>query len=85
MLARKRNRILMTVLLKPGQRLDQERRIKKTDDSPTPLMSAMDMARFSRPSNMVTIQLRKIGMAVQIPAPPKQMKAYLETHELSFV
>ena len=75
----------MTVLLKPGQGLDQERRIKKNDDSPTPLMSAMEMALFSRPSNMVTIQLRKIGMAVQIPAPPKQMKAYLGTHELSFV
>jgi hypothetical protein len=37
----------------------------------------MAMARFSRPLNIVTIQLRNIGTAVHIPAPPKQMNAYL--------
>jgi hypothetical protein len=36
-------------------------------------MMAMETARFSRPSNMVTIQLRNRGTAVQMPAPPKQM------------
>jgi hypothetical protein len=40
-------------------------------------MSAIDTARFSLPSKLVTMYDKKIGTAVQIPAPPKQMNAYL--------
>jgi hypothetical protein len=38
---------------------------------------AIETARFSRPSKFPTIQLKNKGTAVQIPAPPKQIKAYL--------
>jgi hypothetical protein len=45
--------------------------------SPKPLIMAIETARFSRPSKFPTIQLKNKGTAVQIPAPPKQIKAYL--------
>lgn len=44
---------------------------------PKPLIMAIETARFSRPSKFPTIQLKNKGTAVQIPAPPKQIKAYL--------
>lgn len=71
------------VTWKCGKHNQHVSKVTPERDLPKPLIRAMQTARFSLPSKLVTMYDKKIGTAVQIPAPPNAMNAYLCIERMS--